>query len=211
MSKYFNIVIALAGTCQNASMVTELANKGTVNHPIYETAVKSLLNTDPVSAIDVFGDLNNVRTGLVFLAQILSLDRNRKQMEMMRYVLGSLNIANKLRKNNQVLSELSVRLARIKNIHPALNDTILITYIDALSYSFAGTYVDTISPLTMKIKVTGKRECLQNTLTQAKVRTALFACVRAGTLWYQMGGSRSQFIFSRKQLLKATHDLLNSS
>lgn len=211
MSKYFNIVIALAGTCQNASMVTELANKGTVSHPIYETAVKSLFNTDPVSAIDVFGDLNSVRTGLVFLAQILSLDRNKEQMKMMRYVLGSLNIANKLRKNNQVLSELSARLARIKNIHPALNNTILITYIDALSYSFAGTYVDIISPLTMKIKVTGKRECLQNTLTQAKVRTALFACVRAGTLWYQMGGSRSQFIFSRKQLLQATHDLLNSS
>jgi len=130
---------------------------------------------------------------------------------MIRYILGSLNIANKLRKNNQALIALSARLSRIKNIHPTLNDTLLTKHIDELSYSFAGTYVDIISPLTTKIKVTGKRECLQNTLTQAKVRTALFACVRAGTLWYQMGGSRSQFIFARKKLLQATRDLLNYS
>lgn len=211
MDKYFNIVIALAGACQNASTVTELANKGTVSSSIYETGVKSLFNTAPVSAIDVFGDLNNIQPGLVFLSQMLSLGKNKEQMEMVRYVLGSLNIANKLRKNNRVLSELSARLARIKNIHPTLNDTILTAHIDELSYSLAGAYVDIISPLTAKIKVTGKRECLQNTLTQAKVRTALFACVRAGTLWNQMGGSRSQFIFARKPLLQATHDLLNYS
>lgn len=211
MSKYHDIVISLAGVCQSATLVTQLADSATCNHEQYKIAVKSLFNTSPSSVDDVFGGIANIEPGLRILIKVLNGNENKTQMDLMRYIFGSLGIANKLRKNDQALTELSQRLSRIAHLHAPVSEEIIAEHIDELSYSLAGIYADIISPITTKIKVTGKIECLQNTLVQAKIRTALFACVRAGTLWFQMGGSRWQFIFSRKKMLQAANELLSYS
>lgn len=208
MNTYSDLVIALAGVCQSATIVPEFANKGTCNYPLYTVSVKSLFNTSPSSVVDVFGNLANIKTGLTVLDEILCSGQQRKQLDLMRYIFSAINIANKLRNNNEALTALSKRLLRIKSIHGALTDAVLFEHIDELSFSLAGAYADIVSPLTTKIKVTGKIECLQNPLTQAKVRTALFGCVRMAMLWYQMGGTRWQFIFSRKKLVRTVRELL---
>jgi len=89
-----------------------------------------------------------------------------------------------------------------------MNDEIIGCHIDDLSISLACIYSDIISPLATKIKVTGKAQYLQNSLVQAKVRTSLLACVRSAILWYQVGGSRFQILFSRKSIVYAAQDLL---
>jgi high frequency lysogenization protein len=210
MSKYHDMVIALAGACQSASLVPELSHNGTTEPKDYITAIKSIFNTNPVSATDVFGDINNIKRGLKILIQILNTQKQQDLMETTRYLFATLTIANHLRKNQTALNELSQRLSRLSTLYTFTNDDDLAQSIDTISYSLAGIYTDIISPLTTKVKVMGKMEYLQNTLIQAKVRTTLFACVRASILWFQMGGTRWQFILSRKKLLQTAEELLTN-
>jgi high frequency lysogenization protein len=210
MSKYHDIVIALAGACQSASLVPELSHTGTTEQKNYITAIKSIFNTNPVSTTDVFGNINNIKYGLQVLVQILNAQKQNDIIDTTRYLFATLNIANNLRKNEAALNELSQRLSRLSTLYRFTNDDDLAQSIDAISYSLAGIYTDIISPLATKVKVMGKIEYLQNTLIQAKVRTTLFACVRANILWFQMGGTRWQFILSRKKLLQTAQELLTN-
>lgn len=207
--KYHAIAIALAGVCQNAVLVPQLANTGICNQTLFNYGVQSIFNTSPTSASDVFGGATHLETGLTTLIQILG-HNDKEQMEIIRYVFGSLGIANKLRRSNESLTKISDRLNRMKQLYPAYASDEIATNIDELSYSLAGTYSDIISPLATKIKVTGRIEYLQNTLVQAKVRTALFASVRAAMLWYQVGGSRFQFLLARKRIIQAAEQLLTN-
>lgn len=208
MKSYSDKVIALAGICQSASLVPQLAHTGTGDSDLYYISIKSLFNISPVSALDVFGEMQEIKIGLAVLEKILSTGQSKDHINLMHYIFGSVALANKLRKNPNALKELSKRLARIQTTHGSLDPSTFPEQSDTLSYTLGGIYSDIISPLTTKIRVTGKMECLQNTLTQAKIRTALFACVRAGMLWYQLQGSRWQFLFSRQKLIKTTRELL---
>ena len=52
---------------------------------------------------------------------------------------------------------------------------------------------------------------LQQSANAAKIRTLLFAGVRAARLWRQLGGSRWQLVFGRRKLLKELYPLLRSA
>ncbi|MCO6523501.1 MAG: high frequency lysogenization protein HflD [Candidatus Schmidhempelia sp.] len=208
MGKYHDIVIALAGACQSAALVPELSHNGIIEQKYYITAIKSIFNTNPVSTTEVFGEVTNIKHGLQVLIKILNAQKEKDVIDVTRYLFAILNITNHLRRNDVALNELSQRLSRLSILYTLSNDDDLAHSIDTISYSLAGIYTDIISPLTTKIKVMGKMEYLQNTLIQAKIRTILFACVRASILWFQMGGTRWQFILSRKKLLQTAQELL---
>lgn len=210
MSKYHDIAIALAGVCQNALLVPQLANTGTCTSNSYISGIKSIVNTSPSSTADVFDGLAHLQVGLNTLIKILTSNQ-KEHVDIMRYVFGSLGIANKLRSNDAALEDISKRIVRLSSLYPDTSSEKIAEHLEELSYAFAGIYSDIISPLTTKIKVTGKIEYLQNTLVQAKVRTALFACIRSAMLWYQVGGTRWQFLFSRKKIAQAAHDLLTTN
>lgn len=206
-NKYYHIAIALGGVCQSAMLVPQLANSGQCSTALYDTSLKSIFNTAPNSTADVFDGAENIKIGLQFLTQLFSNNQPEK-VEIMRYVFGSLGVTHKLIKNNDALGKISHRLDRIQSLYTDINAQTFENQRDELSYSLAGIYSDIISPLTTKIKVTGKIEYLQNTLVQAKVRSALFGSVRAATLWSQVGGSRMQFLFSRKSIINAANEIL---
>lgn len=206
-NKYYHIAIALGGVCQSAMLVPQLANNGQCSTASYDTSLKSIFNTAPNSTADVFDGIENIKIGLQFLTQLFSNNQPEK-IEIMRYVFGSLGVTHKLIKNTDALGKISHRLDRIQSLYTDIDAQTFENHRDELSYSLAGIYSDIISPLTTKIKVTGKIEYLQNTLVQAKVRSALFGSVRAATLWYQVGGSRLQFLFSRKSIINAANEIL---
>lgn len=207
MKKYHDIAIALSGVCQSAMLVPQFSSSGQCNYHSYDIALKSLFNMNPSSTIDVFDDIENLKIGLNFLTKMFHKNQKEK-METMRYVICSLTLASKLLKDNSALEEISQRLNRVKLLHGDLNLDVISEHRDELSYSLAGIYSDIISPITSKIKVTGKIGYLQNSLVQAKIRTALFASVRAAVLWYQVGGNRLQILFSRKKLSNTATEIL---
>ncbi len=206
-SKYHHIAIALAGITQSATLIPQLANTGVCNNTLYQISIKSILNTSPKTTDDVYDGINNIKTGLETLISLLSSNQ-KQQIDLIRYLFGTLSITSKLLKNNVALNKIDQRLKQISGLYFEINDEIIGCHIDDLSISLACIYSDIISPLATKIKVTGKAQYLQNSLVQAKVRTSLLACVRSAILWYQVGGSRFQILFSRKSIVYAAQDLL---
>lgn len=206
-NKYHHIAIALAGVTQSAILVPQLANTGVCTASIYEQSIKSIFKTSPKTTDDVYGGIDNIKTGLQTLVQLLSSGQ-KEQIEIIRYLFGTLSITSKLLKNNEALNKIDQRLTRISGLYSDMSDETIREHIDDLSYSLAGIYSDIISPLSSKIKVIGKAEFLQNSLVQAKVRTSLFGCVRSAILWYQVGGRRLQLLFSRKRICNAAQELL---
>ena len=206
-NKYHHIVIALAGVTQSATLIPQLANTGVCNSTLYQISLKSIFNTSPKTTDDVYDGINNIKTGLETLISLLSSSQ-KQQVELIRYLFGTISITGKLLKNNQALDKIDQRLQRILGLYSAMNDEIIGDNVDDLSYSLAGIYSDIISPLSTKIKVVGKAEYLQNTLVQAKVRASLLGCVRSAILWYQVGGNRLQILFSRKRINNAAQELL---
>ncbi|WP_392551685.1 high frequency lysogenization protein HflD [Orbus wheelerorum] len=205
-NKYNHIAIALGGVCQSAILVPSLANTGQCDLPLYDISLKSIFNISPQSTEDVFDGTENIKNGLQFLTQLLN--NSQEKVEVMRYILGTLGVTSKLIKNESALAKISNRLERIQSLYGIINNETLSNHRDEISYSLAGIYSDIISPLTSKIRVTGKVEYLQNTLIQARVRSALFASVRSAILWYQVGGNRLQLLFSRKSIINAADNIL---
>ncbi|OCG16078.1 hypothetical protein A9G09_03750 [Gilliamella sp. wkB292] len=206
-NKYHHIAIALAGVAQSAILIPQLANTGVCSNSLYERSIKSVFETSPRTTADVYDGLENIKTGLQTLIQLLSSGQ-KEQIEIIRYLFGTLNITSKLLKNNDALDKIDQRLKRIASLYPDTNIDTINSNIEDLSYSLAGIYSDIISPLATKIKVIGKPEFLQNSLVQAKVRTSLLGCVRSAILWYQVGGGRLQFLFCRKRINNAAQQLL---
>ncbi|MWN90572.1 high frequency lysogenization protein HflD [Gilliamella sp. Pra-s65] len=207
-NKYHHIAIALAGATQSAILVPQLANTGICSATLYEQAIKSIFKTSPKTTDDVYDGIKNIKTGLQTLIQLLSSGQ-KEHVQTIRYLFGSLSITNKLLKNKDALDKIDQRLKRISGLYSDINDQTVGINVDDISYSLAGIYSDIISPISTKIKVIGKIEFLQNSLVQAKVRTALLGCVRSAILWYQVGGSRFQFLFSRKRICDAAQQLLD--
>jgi high frequency lysogenization protein len=207
-NKYHHIAIALAGVAQSAILVPQLANTGACSTILYEQTIKSVFKTSPTTTADVYDGIKNIKTGLQTLIQLLSSGQ-KEQMQIIRYLFGTLSITSKLLKNNDALDKIDQRLKRIAGLYSEMNDETVSAHVNDLSYSLAGIYSDIISPISTKIKVIGKVEFLQNSIVQAKVRTALLGCVRSAILWYQVGGSRFQFIFCRKRICNAAQQLLD--
>lgn len=207
-NKYHHIAIALAGVCQSAMLVPQLADSGRCSSIYYERAIKSIFVSSPNTTADVYEGAENIKTGLQTLIQLIASEQ-KDQMELVRYVFGAIGVSNKLIKNEDALNKISQRLVRIQGLHLS-DDHTFSDNIDEITYALAGIYSDIISPIASKIRVTGKMEYLQNSLVQAKVRTSLFGAVRSAILWHQMGGNRLQFIFSRKAIVNAAHDILDS-
>lgn len=208
--KFYPITIALAGICQSALLVPQLANSGQCNNHLYDISLKSILNTSPKNTEDVFGGLANIHSGLQFLIKFLSHyeKHDKDKAEVIRYIFSTIRISSKLMKKSSALEQIAQRLQRIQPLYKSDCDESIQEQRDQLSYALAGIYSDIISPLTTKINVNGKIEFLQHSSGQAKVRSALFGSVRAAVLWYQVGGSRWQFIFSRQKIIKTANAIL---
>ncbi|MDF7670083.1 lysogenization regulator HflD [Orbaceae bacterium ESL0721] len=210
-NRYDHIAIALAGACQSALLVPKLANTGSCNITLYQQAIKTLFITSPQTTIDVYGNLSNIQIGLKTLLHLLS-SKEKEDIQILRYLFGILGVTYKLLKNHEALTKIDQRLTRISGLYANdMNDDVIASHLDDLSYSLAGIYSDIVSPLSSKIKVLGKIEYLQNSLVQAKVRTALLGCVRSAILWYQVGGSRLHFFFARKKVFRAAQNLLQNT
>ena len=59
--------------------------------------------------------------------------------------------------------------------------------------------------------VQGEQNFLTNGDTTSKIRTLLFAGIRAAVLWRQLGGSRLKLFFSRKKFLQTVALLIEQT
>lgn len=202
---YFDITLALAGICQSAQLVQQLAHQGQADNAALEVSLRSLLDLNPSSTLAVYGnDPANLRLGLESLIAVLNLpSRQGASAELTRYTLSLMVLERKLHGNKQAMNDLAQRIAQLDRQlahYPLESDTIL--------SAMAGIYVDVISPLGPRIQVTGSTAILQNSQVQSKVRATLLAGIRSAVLWQQAGGGRLQLMFSRSRLVNEAKAIL---
>ncbi|ATZ11358.1 high frequency lysogenization protein HflD [Erwinia amylovora] len=202
---YYDITLALAGICQSAHLVQQLAHYGQCPPEALKTSLNSLLDLNPPSTLAVFGNQEaNLQFGLESLVAVLnSSSRQGLGAELTRYTLSIMVLERKLNASKTALSDLSSRIEQLDRqlAHYDLES-------DTLLGAMAGIYVDVISPLGPRIQVTGSAAILQNSHIQNKVRATLLAGIRAAVLWQQVGGGRLQLMLSRNRLVKEAKAIL---
>lgn len=196
-------MLAFAGVCLASVCVQQLAKRGeVVPAEAADTLINSLLEVDPENTEAVYGDLYQLRPGLQVLLRQLD-SQGDKDVEQTRYVVGMLQLERRLIKNGAALNKMGESINQVVRQRNEFNfdETTVINNLGSL-------YSDVISPLGPRIQINGDPQHLKQTQVQQRIRALLLAGIRSAVLWRQLGGKRRQVIFNRKQMVKATRDLL---
>lgn len=200
---YQDRVIALSALMQTVTLVQQIADSGQVNNDDFSTMLGSLLATDATSTADVYGGIENLRTGLLQFNQQLSKKKSDKDVVLLRYAIGLLHLERKLAKRPAMLDLISREIEQIPQ---------QVEYFGSITSPqvvarFANVYERTVSELTPRVQVYGDASFLQQPDNVNKVRALLLAGIRAAVLWRQKGGNRWQFIFASNKLLNTGAEL----
>lgn len=199
--------IALAGVCQAANLVQQIAHNGQCSEASLETCIRSLFATDPATTLDVFGgDLPDIREGLVTLASILSQQSKQQDIEVLRYVLNLIQLEAKLNRRSDMLDVIGSRINQARHTASHFG----YTHGNLIS-NLASVYADTISTFRLRIQVSGNPAVLRQDENAAKVRALLLAGIRSAVLWRQTGGRRWQLIFTRKKVIENAQRLADKA
>ncbi len=191
-------VIALAGVFQACQLVETLAKTGSVPSDRFSVCIDSLFQQNPENTEAVFGNLSNLQLGIESMQELITLQSRNHQPDTLRYVVGVIYLANKLRGKKTMLNVIGERLQQAGR---------QAEHFGASSHSnvianLAQVYQDTISTFRYRIQVNGYAGYLQQEAIAQRVRCLLFAGIRAAVLWHQLGGRRRHLIFNRQQLLQ---------
>ena len=188
-------VIALAGITQAALLVDQVARTGEADPMALEASIGSLFEFDPETTEAVFGGVEGVGSGLAALEQLLQNGGYARLQQPARYLSGMLFLERKLAARPDLLEVIHSRLNHAAFRADHFSD-------DAASSlnSIAAIYQDTISKFKYRIQVTGDVTYLQNPLQAEKIRSLLFAGIRAAILWRQGGGRRWQLLLKKSAI-----------
>jgi high frequency lysogenization protein len=202
--------IAIAGIYQAASLVQQAANTGTLDEKSFETCIKSIFHVDVDKPVDVFEDIENIKTGLNTLISQLGgsseIIKVQKDMNVTKYAIGAIVLEKKLNKNQKMLNEISSGIELAKNQAEHFS----VTHENVIA-NLADLYSKTISTLQPRIMVQGEHTHITNPGNANKIRALLLAAIRAVVLWRQCGGTRWQLILQRRNIINNAGMLLESA
>jgi len=201
-----NRCIALAGLIQSVRLVQQTARGERRDAAATVVCLGSIFNTDPETALAVYGDVASLRTGIETLLVQLGSDSARRDMELTGYAITLLHLERKLKQQPQMLRMLGDGIAKISALreNPAYQDPEMIA-------DLAELYTSTISTLQPRIMVKGEPSILTATDSRNMIRALLLGGMRAAVLWRQCGGNRVQLLFRRKALLRDCRKLLEAA
>lgn len=200
---YKDRVIALSAIMQAVTLVQQIADTGQIDNDDFTTMLNSLLATQAASTTEVYGDLQNLRTGLLQFNQQMSKKKSTQDVMLLRYAIALLHLERKLAKRPAMLDLISREIEQIPQQIEYFGN---ITSPQVVA-RFANIYERTVSELTPRVQVYGDAGFLQQPDNVNKVRALLLAGIRAAVLWRQKGGNRWQFIFASNKLLRTGADL----
>ncbi len=197
----YDRTIAFAGICQAVALIQEVAKNGHCDSDAFETAIKSIICTNPQNTIGVFGREADLKLGLETLVK--GIDSTPSGSELTRYIISLMALERKLAGRPDAMSQLGDRIsmAERQTEHFELLEEQMLS-------NLASIYLDVISPIGPRIQVSGTPSVLQQTSNQHKVRALLLSGIRSAVLWRQVGGKRRHLIFGRKKMVEQAQILL---
>ncbi|MCK5479693.1 MAG: high frequency lysogenization protein HflD [Gammaproteobacteria bacterium] len=198
-----NRTLALAGLFQSVRLVQQTARGEPRDEETTAASIGSIFNTDPATAVDVYGDIEAIRTGLEVLVQQLGNDNKRRDMELTRYVITLMHLERKLGRKPKLLNIIRSGVETCKQQIESDDE-----HQASVIATLADIYKQTISTLQPRILVSGEPGILTNTDSKNMVRALLLAGIRSAVLLRQSGGTRLKLIFQRRQLFDCARELL---
>jgi high frequency lysogenization protein len=195
--------IALAGMFQAVKLVQQTAQGQRRDAAATAVSISSVLNTDPGTAIDVFGDSRALIPGLETVLGQMGDDSKQRDMALTGYVITLMHLERKLARQPDLMKKLGSGVDRIKEEIESVEES-----DSGIVAALADLYKETVSTLQPRIMVKGDENVLRNADSKRMVRALLLAGMRAAVLWRQCGGNRIRLIFQRKQLLDSCRELL---
>jgi high frequency lysogenization protein len=203
--RFYESNIALAGLCQAAALVKQIARSNDFNSQALTTSLNSIAITNSENTEQVFGDTNQLSLGYQTILSQLGNQSTIKDVEVTRYIANLLSIERKLSSSKKTMAALGERISNIQRqqLHLNISDSQMLS-------NLASIYTDVVSPVSRKIQVAGDPTILKSPDNQHRVRATLLAGLRAAVLWRQLGGKRRHILFSRQQILDSAQQTLNN-
>ena len=198
--------IALAGMFQAVRLVQQTAQGERRDAAATEASIRSILNTDPESAIDVYGNSRALMLGLEVTSSQLGNDSKQRDMALTGYVITLMHLERKLSRNADLMKALATGIDRVKGEIKLADEQ-----DPGIIAALAAVYRDTVSTLQPRIMVKGDESVLRNSDSKNMIRALLLAGMRAAVLWKQRGGNRVRLILQRKQILDCCAELLGEA
>lgn len=198
-------MLAFSGVCLASVCVQQLARRGQVNPPeAAQVLIDSTLIVDAADTESIYQPLSALLPGLKVLLRQLDASGD-KDVEQTRYVVGMLQLERRLARNDKAMNQLGSAITQIK----LQRETFAFEDSD-ITANLGSAYSDIISGIGPRIQIQGDSNFLTQSQIQKRIRAMLLAGIRSAVLWRQLGGKRRQVVLNRKQMLKATRDILNS-
>lgn len=194
--------IAFAGVLQAGELVRQIASGGQCSQQSARASLDSLFETDPESTEAVFGGLSGVRLGLT-MANELAGSVSSDAQQAMGYASGLLRITMLLRKDKTRQAELGRALELVEDGRRRAGDPLDASVVAQL----ADVYRQQISTLPLRIQVNGNPRFLREADKVGLIRALLLAGVRAGFLWFQLGGRPWRLLFQRGRMFRIAAEL----
>jgi len=206
MNKIEAQTLALAGLFQAAVQIESLATRGSFDQAAFECSLASLFRFDASTTAEVFGDISGLGVGCTALADYLGGREAAAGGNIAYYVMAMSRLAGRLLQNHSLADRVQQGLHRISDSARdfELSSNSVIAQID-------GLYQDRLSPLRPQIIVRGEQRYLTDRDVAARIRTQLFAGIRAAVLWLQLGGGRWRLLLNRRKYVTSAQRLLARS
>ena len=205
--------LALAAIAQSATLVNNLAVSGSADPSAIAVCVDPLFDFSPASVESMFPNPIQLSPGLRCLQEIFSSDKELRNPEVIRYLLGILALRQKIMSDRAMQEKLQALLQQVTplaSFDEVDNDGSQQRFFEQV----AGVYQETISTYPFRINVKGDLQFLRNENVANRVRTLLLAGIRWAVFWYQIGGRRWHLVLYRKKIDQTVGDirrnLLNS-
>lgn len=194
--------MALAGLFQACRQVDNLARLGSADSGDLETALYSLLQQNPPDTLAVYRDIGRLETGLETLRQVLEQPNEARNARVLRYALGALYLAGKVRRNRRLQKAVAEGIDRAARQAEHFSPT----HPNVIA-NLADLYQNTLSTLNFRIQVRGTADMLGQESIASRIRCLLFSAVRSAVLWRQTGGKRGHLMLRRRQVLALCDEL----
>ncbi|MEX0916359.1 MAG: DUF489 family protein [Wenzhouxiangellaceae bacterium] len=194
--------LAFAGVLQAGELVRQIAAGGQCSQQSARHSLDSLFVKNPESTEAVFGGLNGVRLGLT-MANEMATQASSDSQQAMGYASGLLRLAMLLRKDKARQDAMEHSLGLVESAWYEAGDSLDPSVVAQL----ADVYRREISTLPLRIQVYGDPACLKQEEKASLIRAILLAGVRAGFLWFQLGGRPWRLLFQRGKMFRIAAEL----
>ena len=194
--------LAFAGVLQAGELVRQIASGGQCSQESARHSIDSLFARNPESTEAVFGGLSGVRLGLTMTNEMATQGSDDSRLAM-SYASGLLRLAMLLRKDDKRQDSMERSLGLVEQAWKSAEDSLDPSVIAQL----ADIYKHEISTLSLRIQVHGDPTYLKQNEKVSLIRALLLAGIRAGFLWFQLGGRPWRLLFQRGKMFRIAADL----